>query len=247
MKWLLGFALIVAAVVVGWRLLYPAYTYHYRLTIEVETPDGIKSASSVIEVTQRKQTPAPLPVPPYVARVKGEAVFVDLGQGRNVIALLAGGPTGGNSDGPHHVIYSVSPVRDADNYWRLPSLEGKWDLPLDAMPTLVTFTDLADPASARVIYAGGMRGLGAQSPHTGRFPAYEPAVLVDAFTETFGPGTAFKRATLEMVSKDTPVTRGIEGKIPGLQDVNAWNARARVRTSPSDPYGGGSVALIRNF
>ena len=48
---------IVAAIILaplcfyfGYRLLYPTYTYRYRLALEVETPDGIRSGSSVIEV-----------------------------------------------------------------------------------------------------------------------------------------------------------------------------------------------------
>ena len=58
--------------------------HKYRLTVEVETPQGIKSASGVMAVHPdrsygrggRTQT-------------KGDAVLVDLGGGKNLVALLA--------------------------------------------------------------------------------------------------------------------------------------------------------------
>ena len=64
------------------RINRPAHKY--RLTVEVETPEGRKSASGVVAVhpdrsyTRRGQT-----------RTLGDAIFVDLGQGKNLVALLA--------------------------------------------------------------------------------------------------------------------------------------------------------------
>ena len=64
------------------RINRPAHKY--RLTVEVETPEGRKSASGVMAVhpdrsyTRRGQT-----------RTLGDAVYVDLGQGKNLVALLA--------------------------------------------------------------------------------------------------------------------------------------------------------------
>lgn len=56
-----------------------------------------------------------------------------------------------------------------------------------ALPTLVTFTDLNDPMSVRVV---------------------DP----DGFEQAFGPGVRFKRAFIEMTNDQ--VTRGIEKKLP---------------------------------
>ena len=70
----------------------PTVTYRYRLTIEVETPQGLRSGSSVIETTIRDTTGAVLSTPEartISSKVRGEAVFVDLGEGRNVVAILA--------------------------------------------------------------------------------------------------------------------------------------------------------------
>ena len=66
--------------------------HRYRLTIEADTPDGPRDGSSVIEV-ERRTRPAwiPAPGPRTEYRVRGEAVFVDLGSGRNLVAGLAHG------------------------------------------------------------------------------------------------------------------------------------------------------------
>lgn len=78
------------------------YTYNMRLTLEIDTPEGPRSASSVMGYKSHFE--------PKVAffsdqgdSMTGEAVFVDLPAGpdgapRHVIALLAGGPTAQNGD-----------------------------------------------------------------------------------------------------------------------------------------------------
>jgi hypothetical protein len=48
---------VVAVFVVGgyltWISLFPIYTSRFRLTVEIETPQGLRSGSSVIETTIR--------------------------------------------------------------------------------------------------------------------------------------------------------------------------------------------------
>jgi len=101
---------IVAAIILaplcfyfGYRLLYPTYTYRYRLALEVETPDGIRSGSSVIEV--RYEMFSEFNGRDHVSRVFGEAVFVDLGQRKNLVGLLAAGPSGEDVDYPGRIVF----------------------------------------------------------------------------------------------------------------------------------------------
>ena len=63
----------------------PWYTHRFRLHVEVETLDGIKTGSSVIEASQRRVYGLNGTV--GQPRISGDAVFVDLGGGRNVVAL----------------------------------------------------------------------------------------------------------------------------------------------------------------
>ncbi len=64
--------------------------HRFRLTVEVDTPDVPRSAASVIEV-ERKAIRWPVRGGRYAHHVRGEAVYVDLGGGRNVVAVLAHG------------------------------------------------------------------------------------------------------------------------------------------------------------
>ena len=92
MKW---FALLVAvamtAVASAWIASMPSRDAHrFRLTVEVQTLDGPRAGSSVVEV-ERKEGRWPVLGPRHVFRVRGEAVFMDLGGGRNLVAVMAHG------------------------------------------------------------------------------------------------------------------------------------------------------------
>ena len=71
------------------------YVHRFRLTIEVDTPSGLKSGSSVLESAWGLKADWIPQTGGAVGNLRrGEAVFVDLGGGRNVIAILGLGPTG---------------------------------------------------------------------------------------------------------------------------------------------------------
>lgn len=212
-------ALVVVAGIIGfgwlaYRSSFPTYTYRYRMIVNVETPDGLRSASSVIQVSWRKQPQLLVPVPPYHPSAEGEAVFVDLGNGRNLIALLAGGVNGADVDYVIHAPQHASGLDFSEaSKPRLPYLTGRWTLPEGKLPTFVTFTDLNDPLSARVMPP-------------------------DQFESVFGPGIRLRDVTIEMTKDD--VTRGIEGKLPVMMgklreldktlQVEYPNAPLRVRS-----------------
>jgi hypothetical protein len=96
-------ALLIGGAIAWWKVNYPTYTYRYRTTVEVEVDGTVHSGSSVIEVGINNQPPIGS-APPYVAHLRGEAVFVDLGRGRNVIALLAAGAPVPNVNYPDSIV-----------------------------------------------------------------------------------------------------------------------------------------------
>jgi hypothetical protein len=70
------------------------YSWRYKMTVEIETPEGIKTGSAVREVTvwfEPRNNPDPRD-PQYNIgkKIKGEAVVVDLGERGKVFALLKG-------------------------------------------------------------------------------------------------------------------------------------------------------------
>src|SRR6267143_3529111 len=82
-KWFGPIALL-AALVIGDQIRIDRPAHKYRVTLEVETPDGRKSASGVMAVHPDRS---------YSrgghTKTVGDAVFVDLGGGKNLVALLA--------------------------------------------------------------------------------------------------------------------------------------------------------------
>lgn len=92
MKRALLFALVVLGLVliVWWMIVgnETSKTTRYKITVEVETPEGVKVGSSVREYTARRQFGAN--GRSLGTELRGEAVAVDLPGGRTLFALLRG-------------------------------------------------------------------------------------------------------------------------------------------------------------
>lgn len=82
-KWV-GLLGLLAVLVIGDQIRINRPGHKYRLKVEVTTPEGVKSGSGILAV---------VPDRGYSrggrTTMRGEAVFVDLGRGKNVVALLA--------------------------------------------------------------------------------------------------------------------------------------------------------------
>lgn len=209
MKLLGILALVAVAIYAAWAIAYPTYTHRYRLTIEIETPDGVRSGSSVIEVSKR-QIPKFLDSLFYAGgtpRAKGEAIFIDLGQGRNLVALLRFGPDAQTQHSMSRLAFEVFQRRSTDpnDLQQMSRLSGRGDLPGDLIPTLVTFKDPADPKTVRVV---------------------SPA----EFTSVFGPGVRLKNAWIEMTRDQ--VTTGIDQKLPWLKEMERRGLGSTVSGRP---------------
>lgn len=147
-KWFGPLALL-AALVIGDQVRINRPAHKFRLTVEVETPEGRKSASSVVAVhpdrsyTRRGQT-----------RTLGDAVFVDLEQGKNLVALLA------HVDNNKLVLDDLSYVAlrayGAASGRRVPFGEmsrqaGTVPVRGELIPVLVSFADPSQPGTARQV------------------------------------------------------------------------------------------------
>jgi hypothetical protein len=145
-RWLGPLALL-AALVIGDQIRINRPGHKYRLTVEVETPDGVKSASGVMAVhpdrsySRGGQT-----------RTKGDAVFVDLGGGKNLLALLAHIDKSVELDGMSYVAlraYNVAGRKVSFN--DMSRMTGAVPVTGALIPVLVTFTNPDDPATARAV------------------------------------------------------------------------------------------------
>lgn len=165
--------------------------YHVRMTVEVETPEGIRTGSSVYEVGAGNKTRLASEEGSRYHYERGEAVAVDLPDGRVLLALIK---TGGNwGDITTMTMEAMDPqftehydtVGSAARLERGDGMRSPATLDPEIYPMLVTFGDMNNPASVKLI---------------------DPA--------NFGEGYALKRITVQLT--DDPVTRGIEKRLGWL-------------------------------
>jgi hypothetical protein len=175
---------------------HPTYSWRYRMTVEVEAGGEIHLGSSVIEVQATKQTQHPIPnIPLYNTAATGQAVFIDLGRGRNVIALLAGDHAK-NIDYPYYVVpFHVDLKKEGRDQIVFEERRSEWDLARDKLPTFMTFGDINDPATGREI-------------------------SVDEFEKVLGPDVHFHRVWIE--GTNDPVSSGIDKRFSWWKGPFPW-------------------------
>ncbi|MCA3586399.1 MAG: hypothetical protein IOC90_07615 [Methylocystis sp.] len=256
LKWFSASIVIGLCLLVGWCSM-PTAHYRYRLTVEIDTPEGVKSASAVHEVTWDYAYGA---VTSFIARMRGEAIFVDLGPGtdgkpRHVIALMP---------------FETLVPETFDNRFNRPQYQSYATLPGvheardQRQITLVNFADINDPATARIVHG---RTLRYEQRDGGQVAIHED---VREMARIFGPGYAFRRATLEMVPAGwwpfnrwdggwpqwlfgEPLTRGIEQRLPWWNGPFPWlkqlgpGSTTYVDTRPNDQYRLSKEQFRRNF
>ena len=172
---------------------YFASKFRFRMTVEVETPQGLRTASGVMEVKCYRSPVAFLPdAHKLEIEFRGEAVSVDLP--RSTLFALIGNtpkawpfeiavidtfdPSGPRGEKLVKLIHELSrsPGRSAA-------------MQPTNFPKLVRFRDMHDPKTVELV---------------------DPA----NFAKAFGPGLTLKRIVLTVV--DEPVTNGIEKRLAWL-------------------------------
>jgi hypothetical protein len=198
----------------------------YRLTVEVDTPQGPRSGSSVIAVKAVRN-------PDWVnpegrgnrTSFTGEAAAVDLPGGRTLFALLK--TDGGASEASDYPWLAFQDrLREKDDlvasYQRLgrssasaPMRRTEMTLPnggteVSALPMLVTFGDIKDPTSVA-------------------------SVDPDDLAASFGEGVKLKAITVEIT--DDPVTSGIEGRLPKTTNKGFFNWDGQSNPNEGNVFG----------
>ncbi|MBR0775905.1 hypothetical protein JQ625_13795 [Bradyrhizobium diazoefficiens] len=198
-KWA-GVLGLLAVLVIGDQIRINRPNHKYRLTVEVMTPDGIRTGSGILAV---------VPDRGYSRRGRttmlGEAVFVDLGQGKNLVALLAHQQDAKlDVDDINYVaLRAYGAARGARaSFNEMNRQTGIVKVEGDLVPVLVSFGDRSDPATAR-------------------------RVAADHAEAALGDGYEVRGVTAEVVPNGfwpidfggalgEPVTRGIDAKLPWL-------------------------------
>ena len=217
-RWVGPLALL-AVLFVGDQIRINRPAHKYRLTVEVDTPDGVKSASGVMSVHPDRG---------YSrgghTRTRGEAIFVDLGGGKNLLALLAHLDKSIDFDDVNYLALRAYKAAGRNvSFNEMSKLTGAVPVAGALIPVLLTFSDPRDPSTARVV------------------PPDDPEVAL-------GKGFHFHAVSIEVVPNGLwpldfggalvePVSRGIEAKLPWLNAAD--NPAAVALRAAGLPLGGG--------
>jgi hypothetical protein len=199
-KWL-GVFTLLAVLVIGDQIRINRPGHKYRLTVEVETPAGLKSASGVLAVTPDRG---------YSRKghttTSGDALFIDLGGGKNLVALLAHLDNRMlDLDGVNYVALRAYGAAGGQRvaFNEMSRMKGIVPVKGELIPVLATFNDPANPSTMRVVSS-------------------------DDLAASFGSGFGLRGVSVEAVPNGfwpidfggplgEPVTRGIEAKLPWLK------------------------------
>jgi hypothetical protein len=222
-------AAVVLAFYLGLSLTHPTYTHRYRLTIEISTPEGVRTGSGVMQASRIDRSYLPLPGRGSNIDFNGDALFIDLGGGKSVVATLGLGARGDDVNQIEVLALKAWGLTLQTPGWRVVgSRRGRVALTGDLIPTIVAFDDLSNPQSAKIVYATAI--VETNDGRTG--PRRTPQVAVDRLAEIFGAQTSFHSASLEVT--DDPVTRGIEKRLGWLPHPRYLNGQ--IGCSPREPH-----------
>ncbi|MFA5899618.1 MAG: hypothetical protein WC829_10945 [Hyphomicrobium sp.] len=209
---LVAVAVGILVLFIWWRFENPIPKLFYRMTVEVQTPEGPKSGTAVraaVDAGGRN------------AKVEGEAVAVDLGRRGYLFALLKGAQPNAKTDGTpsmHTLVTLLDPKLDAiksskERARALSNLRGTATLPQDQLPYVVRFRDPTNPNTIEML---------------------DPNNLAAAF----GPGVSLKAVTVEAIpprywplsfifNVGAPVTHSLREVLPWLKKPGARSLESR--------------------
>ncbi|MCF8710117.1 hypothetical protein [Rhizorhapis sp. SPR117] len=191
------------------------------MTVTVETPEGIKTGSTVREMSNTAPD-IDWPDVGNPADVKGEAVVVDLGERGVLFALIShqsdlefynAFPTDGPAT-PAGIKYYASLPLGSKGVLNPRNPPG--------YPKLVTFTDLSDPQSVTLVQVW-------ERNKQGYFDLKE-----DRFEQLFGQSVKIHDIALELTNE--PVTDGITTWLPWLKTIGGGYLHGGF-TSKGSPLG----------
>ena len=190
----------------------PSETYCYKLTLSVDTPDGVKTGSNVVELHYFH---VDFPAEGEMHDTRGQALYLDLGPGRRpLIALLTRIRRNAEQmpeccrwleDSPSLVLakFCLGGAGNLDWLEMATQFKERCRRPLSIttrqLPDLVTFADVNNPKSVMLV-----------DPD-------DPAA-------SLGPGVSWRSMTLEVTNE--PLTIGIDQHLPWVRgyDQNMWIA-----------------------
>ncbi len=185
----------------------------YKITINVQTPDGIKSGSAVREVTIDKFQGFNPDKADFNAKMRGEAVVIDLEERGKLFALI-------NTNSYTEMLYAF-PIEEKTAPLSLEGIEYYKNLKVGDKaelknkihwPKFVTFEDLNDPLSVKLAREIGLEKEGSKN-----------------LEEVFGNEIFIKDIVIEIT--DEVITKNMEFYLPWHEEYKNKKARLNGNTS----------------
>lgn len=179
------------------------YSWRYRMTVEVDTPEGLVMGSSVftVDLTFSPSDPKRTRYSSH-AELNGQSVILDFGNKGKVFSTIRVS----DSYLPHYA-FSGPPIRTLKGAEYYSQLKGMAALAPDYYPMFVRFTDIHDPLSVQLV-RGNHATDGKNKP---------PYVFQDNFSKIFGEGVRLKKIYIAMTDEDA--STGILEVLPLLKKI----------------------------
>lgn len=205
----LGFLAGAAAISIGGCVGPFRNHYRFKLTVEVETPEGLKSGFSVIEVWAAYEMPGSQR---RLWGVKGEAVAVDLPGGQVLFALLKTHAI--HEDMAGLSMTTLDPrfrndvVESAERIAKRDGIRSPTEVAPKNYPLLVRFINIADPESVELVDPG-------------------------ALNAAFGAGVRLKRITVQATNDAVSEEIGRRLEAMGVKAGHGLGGRVGVAPKPT--------------
>lgn len=140
------FVCFVACAVL-YRAYHPSVSWRQELELTIATPNGVVTAASVVKIKVWR-TPIIIGAGGQFSSIEGEALAIDLGDGKFVFALL---------DGQDFLFKAAFKTAGREYLWMIRDIrliknqETPLAVDFDDLPTLVTFIDINDPDSITLV------------------------------------------------------------------------------------------------
>jgi hypothetical protein len=220
------FLIIIGIIIVG-GFIWNAYNtvtmdVHYKLTITLDTPEGEVSGSTVRAIWNRAKRYQLIdwPASGNPAQERGEAVVVDMPNGKKLFGLIA-------SDSDRELFYSFpsgnrgATTFEGIQFYKNLSVGSKADVYVRFWPKMVTFTDMDDPKTVKQVLE--ISRCEEDDIDQGICPEDKEdkfAITENKLEEYFGEGVSIKSVTVEIT--DEPVTRGVVDEFLPEYDDEFW-------------------------
>lgn len=211
---ILGIALVLIATTAiaadfGIKVTTQKASWRYKITVEVETPEGLKTGYAVREARLTVTPQRELRSYFNNARTKGEAVVVDLGKRGVLFAVM--------NTNDYRQVFTAFPTNlggatpeGLKYYEALQYKHPKANLSLDVYPRFVHFRDLKNPKTIEIVYETEVFETRLPS---GAIENHE-RVKTDHMEDIYGMGVRIKGVTVEMTTES--ITWKIEKWLPWL-------------------------------